>query len=84
MLFFGLLLLGGRGQTLVEDESESFLTLDFLRRRARSDMVMLPMAGTRGLWLRIASNVAETAPCKDNNALNLIRNLKIMNLGKVT
>ena len=69
-VFFGLLLLGccdcERGQTLVEEgsESESFFTLDFLRRRARSDMVMLPMAGTRGLWLRIASNVAETALCK--------------------
>ena len=62
-MYFGLLLFDGRGQTLVEEESESFLTLDFLRRRiARSDMVMLPMAGTRGLWLRIASNVAEIAP----------------------
>ena len=62
-MYFGLLLFDGRGQTLVEEESESFLTLDFLRRRiARSDMVMLPMAGTRGLWLRIASKVAEIAP----------------------
>ena len=62
-VFFGLLLFGGRGcQTFVEEESESFLTLDFLRRRARSDMVMFPMAGTRGLWFRIASNVADTAP----------------------
>ena len=74
-MFFGLLLLGDcgeRGQTLVEEgsESESFFTLDFLRRRARSDMVMLPMAGTRGLWLRIASNVAETALCKGKKSVD--------------
>jgi hypothetical protein len=52
-----------RRQTVV-DEVEPSLPFDFFLLRARSDMVMLPMAGTSGLWLRIASNVAETAPWK--------------------
>ncbi len=43
-------------------ESESLLAFDFFLLLAKSDMLMLPMAGTRGLWLRMASKVAVTAP----------------------
>lgn len=43
-------------------ESEPFFALDFFLLRARSDIVMLPIAGTRGLWWRRASKVAVTAP----------------------